>query len=70
MRTCFSGVGSRSPRSTAKPPARVRGPGAITIHSANPAGAAKMAQVLRHWGYPVRIASHSPEVGYLGESSM
>lgn len=33
--------------------------GAIHIHSANPAGAAKMAQALRTWGYRVRIASGS-----------
>jgi hypothetical protein len=39
--------------------------GAIIIHSANPAGAAKMAQVLRHWGYPVRIASGAKDVGYI-----
>ncbi|GAA2848198.1 hypothetical protein Acy02nite_02240 [Actinoplanes cyaneus] len=38
--------------------------GAILIHSANPSGAAKMAQALRHWGYPVRLAAGSPAVGY------
>ncbi len=31
--------------------------GLILIHSANPSGAAKMAQALRHWGYPVRLAA-------------
>jgi hypothetical protein len=39
--------------------------GVILIHSANPAGAAKMAQALRRWGYPVRLATGSPAVGYL-----
>ncbi|MEN3615426.1 cyclic-phosphate processing receiver domain-containing protein [Plantactinospora sp. ZYX-F-223] len=39
--------------------------GVINVHSANPAGAAKTALVLRHWGYRVRIASGSTEVGYL-----
>jgi hypothetical protein len=38
--------------------------GVIYIHSANPAGAAKIAQVLRHWHYPVRIASGSPNLHY------
>ncbi|MEU7975388.1 cyclic-phosphate processing receiver domain-containing protein [Micromonospora sp. NPDC049089] len=28
--------------------------GVINVHSANSAGAAKVAQVLRHWGYRVR----------------
>jgi hypothetical protein len=40
--------------------------GVINIHSANPAGATKMAQMLRRWGYPVHIASGSAHVGYLG----
>ena len=35
------------------------------LHSANPAGAAKIAQVLGHWGYRVRVASGSTDVGYL-----
>lgn len=39
--------------------------GLINVHSANPAGAIKMAQVLRHWGYRVHIASGSADVGYL-----
>lgn len=39
--------------------------GVINVHSANPAGAAKIAQVLRHWGYRVRVASGSTDVGYL-----
>jgi NAD+-processing family protein with receiver domain len=39
--------------------------GVINVHSANPAGALKMAQVLRHWGYRVHLASGSPDVGYL-----
>lgn len=41
--------------------------GVIVIHSANPAGAAKMAQVLRHWGYHVRAAVGAAEVGYVDE---
>jgi hypothetical protein len=36
----------------------------IYVHSANPAGAAKVAQVLRHWGYRVHIASGSPDLRY------
>lgn len=39
--------------------------GVINVHSANPSGAAKIAQVLRHWGYRVRVASGSTDVGYL-----
>ena len=39
--------------------------GVINVHSANPAGAAKIAQVLRHWGYRVHVASGSTDVGYL-----
>jgi hypothetical protein len=39
--------------------------GVIDVHSANPTGAAKIAQVLRHWGYRVRVASGSTDVGYL-----
>jgi stage III sporulation protein SpoIIIAA len=38
--------------------------GVVVIHSANPAGAAKMAQALRRWNYPVRVASGDPAVGY------
>ena len=38
--------------------------GVIYVHSANPAGAAKIAQVLRHWGYRVHIASGSPALSY------
>lgn len=37
----------------------------VNIHSANPAGVTKMSQALRHWGYRVRIASGSAEVGYV-----
>jgi hypothetical protein len=40
--------------------------GVVNIHSANPAGVTKMAQALRRWGYRVRIASGSAEVGYIG----
>ncbi|WP_438941274.1 cyclic-phosphate processing receiver domain-containing protein [Micromonospora craterilacus] len=39
--------------------------GVINVHSANPVGAAKIAQVLRHWGYRVHVASGSTDVGYL-----
>ncbi|MDG4789385.1 hypothetical protein O7626_26255 [Micromonospora sp. WMMD1102] len=39
--------------------------GVINVHSANPAGAAKIAQVLRRWGYRVRVASGSADPGYL-----
>jgi len=39
--------------------------GAIYIHSANPSGAARMAQALRRWGYPVHLASGSAAVGYV-----
>ncbi|MBM2618681.1 hypothetical protein JIG36_24285 [Actinoplanes sp. LDG1-06] len=39
--------------------------GVIKIHSANPAGAAKMTQALRRWGYRVTPASGSTAVGYL-----
>lgn len=38
--------------------------GIINIHSANPAGATKMAQALRRWGYRVNIVSNSPDVAY------
>ncbi|BBH69043.1 hypothetical protein ACTI_57280 [Actinoplanes sp. OR16] len=33
--------------------------GAIYVHSANPVGAGKVAQVLGRWGYPVRVVSGS-----------
>ncbi|GIJ81494.1 cyclic-phosphate processing receiver domain-containing protein [Micromonospora phaseoli] len=39
--------------------------GVVNVHSANPGGAARIAQVLRHWGYRVRVASGSTAVGYL-----
>ncbi|GIF41899.1 hypothetical protein Axi01nite_62100 [Actinoplanes xinjiangensis] len=39
--------------------------GVVVIHSANPAGATKMAQALRRWHYPVRIAPGDPAVGYV-----
>jgi hypothetical protein len=42
--------------------------GVIRVHSANPAGAAKIVQVLRRWGYRVNVASGSAAVGYLGGS--
>jgi hypothetical protein len=38
--------------------------GAVHVHSANPAGAAKVAQVLRRWGYRVRLAPGSPDLAY------
>ncbi|MFI6760891.1 cyclic-phosphate processing receiver domain-containing protein [Micromonospora sp. NPDC050417] len=40
--------------------------GVIYVHSANPAGAARMAQALGHSGYRIRVVSGSTEVGYLG----
>jgi len=39
--------------------------GVINVHSANPAGTAKMAQVLGHWGYRVRVLFGSAGLGYL-----
>ncbi|WP_433261563.1 cyclic-phosphate processing receiver domain-containing protein [Micromonospora vinacea] len=39
--------------------------GVIKVHSANPGGASRIAQVLRHWGYRVHVASGSSDVGYL-----
>ncbi|MEO3741976.1 cyclic-phosphate processing receiver domain-containing protein [Plantactinospora sp. B5E13] len=39
--------------------------GVIHVHSANPAGATKVVQVLQHWGYRVHVASASTDVGYL-----
>jgi hypothetical protein len=39
--------------------------GTVYIHSANPAGAAKMAQALDRWGYHVRTVPGSPYVGYM-----
>lgn len=41
--------------------------GVIVVHSANPAGAAKMAQALRRWDYPVRVVSGDPAVGYVDD---
>jgi hypothetical protein len=38
--------------------------GVVYVHSANPAGAAKVVQVLRHWGYRVHIASGTPDLAY------
>jgi hypothetical protein len=43
--------------------------GVINVHSANPAGAAKVTQVLRHWGYRVNGASGSTDVGHLEGST-
>ncbi|MFI7026236.1 cyclic-phosphate processing receiver domain-containing protein [Micromonospora sp. NPDC049900] len=40
--------------------------GVVNVHSANPAGVAKMVQVLRHRGYRVQVASGSTDFGYLG----
>ena len=39
--------------------------GVVYVHSANPAGAEKILQALRRWGYHVRSAAGSPHVGYL-----
>ncbi|MEV4819934.1 cyclic-phosphate processing receiver domain-containing protein [Micromonospora tulbaghiae] len=44
--------------------------GVINVHSANPVGATKIALVLRHWGYYVRVASGSTEVGCLDGPAM
>jgi hypothetical protein len=38
--------------------------GVVYIHSANPAGAARMVQALDRWGYHIRAVSGSPDVGY------
>jgi hypothetical protein len=40
--------------------------GIVYVHSANPVGAAKMAQALERWEYRVRVVSGSADVGYLG----
>jgi hypothetical protein len=42
--------------------------GVVYVHSANPAGAEKIMQALRRWGYNVRSAAGSPHVGYLAEA--
>ena len=42
--------------------------GVVYVHSANPAGADKIMQALRRWGYNVRPAAGSPHVGYLAEA--
>ncbi|GAB3187147.1 hypothetical protein FHX75_12867 [Micromonospora palomenae] len=42
--------------------------GVVYVHSANPAGLAKILQALRRWGYQVRSAAGSPHVGYLSEA--
>ncbi|TDC50153.1 hypothetical protein E1258_26660 [Micromonospora sp. KC207] len=39
--------------------------GVVYVHSANPVGVTKIVQVLRHWGYNVRAAPGSTDVGYL-----
>lgn len=44
--------------------------GVVYVHSANPAGAEKVVQALRRWGYDVRSAAGSPAVGYLAEGPM
>jgi hypothetical protein len=46
---------------------RPLGIGVIYVHSANPAGAAIILQVLQHWRYGVRSAAGSPHVGYLDD---
>ncbi|GAA2594802.1 hypothetical protein GCM10010435_87280 [Winogradskya consettensis] len=40
--------------------------GAVHVHSANPPGAAKVVQALTRWGYPARISTGSPALGYQG----
>ncbi|MEU4714358.1 cyclic-phosphate processing receiver domain-containing protein [Micromonospora purpureochromogenes] len=42
--------------------------GVVYVHSANPAGAARLMQALRRWDYEVRSAAGSPHVGYLAEA--
>ncbi|MFI6262850.1 cyclic-phosphate processing receiver domain-containing protein [Micromonospora sp. NPDC051006] len=42
--------------------------GVVFVHSANPAGATKILQALRRWGYHVRSAAGAPQVGYLPEA--
>ncbi|MET7808919.1 cyclic-phosphate processing receiver domain-containing protein [Micromonospora chersina] len=42
--------------------------GVVYVHSANPAGAEKIMQALRRWGYNVRPAAGSPQVGYLPDA--
>jgi hypothetical protein len=36
----------------------------VRVHTANPGGAQRLAQVLERWGYVVRPATGSSEVGY------
>lgn len=38
--------------------------GVVVVHSANPGGAARIALVLRRWGYRVRVASGCSDIGY------
>ena len=38
--------------------------GVVVVHSANPGGAARIALVLRRWGYRVRVASGCSDVAY------
>ncbi len=42
--------------------------GVVYVHSANPVGAARLIQALRRWGYHVRSAVGSLDVGYLAEA--
>ncbi|MEU5562464.1 cyclic-phosphate processing receiver domain-containing protein [Micromonospora musae] len=42
--------------------------GVVYIHSANPAGAARVLQALRRWGYHARPATGSSQVGYLEQN--
>nr|WP_165947382.1 cyclic-phosphate processing receiver domain-containing protein [Micromonospora sp. 15K316] len=41
--------------------------GVVYVHSANPAGAARVTQALGRWGYHARSAAGSSQVGYLEE---
>ena len=43
--------------------------GVVFVHSANPAGAAKIVQALSRWRYNVRPTSGSPHVGYPADRS-
>ena len=38
--------------------------GTIIVHSANPPGAAKVAQALGRWGYRVRVRAAAEDLGY------
>ncbi|WP_229406596.1 cyclic-phosphate processing receiver domain-containing protein [Micromonospora sp. NBRC 110038] len=41
--------------------------GVVHVHSANPVGATKIVQVLRHWGYHIQATPGSTSVGYVDQ---